>query len=694
MSLVHHDPSVARRTLLVAIGLLLGLATPLRAQLSPGPLARAHEELDTPLQCLACHGKGGGGSPRERCLLCHKEIAWLVERHLGYHAQRGREDCAKCHPDHAGREFEMVRWDEGSPERFEHRQTGWTLEGKHSEVKCRDCHQSKYMVAEPAKLTKRKHPADGWVGLDRACVSCHEDIHRGALGMDCGKCHGTKAWKPAAAFDHAKTDYPLTGKHAQVTCEKCHSAPSLQLARDASGKLVPLYKPLPHSECSACHKDPHAGRLGPACARCHVTDSWQRVGQTVFNHDLTRYPLRGRHAAQKCEQCHDPVKAWGKKPAFATCGACHRDPHSGLATIAGKAVDCEACHNVVGFSPSTFTVAQHQRSSYALEGRHREVGCEKCHLKNPPRIPSEKLGKAGVLIRPSYARCRDCHGYAHGGQLSKRPDQGACEPCHRVDGWKPSTFTAKEHARLKLALDGGHAKVECAACHGPSRKGLPPLPEAERLGSARVALLLPDVACTACHFDPHEGRFEALGARPKKTSCLACHGFDVFRPSTVDVTVHGDFGYALEGSHRATACDACHVESKRPAAKSSLLLTRGTGAPMPFTTKSQKCEACHETPHGDQFARHGEKGECESCHDVNVFRPASRFDHDRDASFPLEGAHARVACARCHPSVKGASGRTVVVYRPVAKECKACHGERDVGPLSRTGAAMASGRSR
>ncbi len=659
---------------LALASLLLSLGLPARGQVSPGPLARPHEKLDSTLQCLVCHGQGKA-SLRERCLACHEEIAWLVQRRLGLHGMEGREDCSRCHEEHAGRDAALIRWEAGGPEGFDHVQAGWPLEGRHASVRCRECHKLEFTVSKAARLSKRRDRGAGWIGLDRECVSCHLDVHRGTLGRDCRKCHDTRAWKPAVEFDHTETDYPLTGKHAQVECNKCHMAPSLALPLDAAGRPTPLYKPLPHGECSACHTDPHGSRLGPACSRCHVTESFARTDPKRFDHDLTRYPLRGRHATLECSQCHDRRTAWGKKPPFATCGSCHSDPHAGQGTIAGKAVDCAACHRVEGFRPSTYTVAEHQRSAYPLEGQHSKVQCAGCHLKNPSRVPVEKLGTARVLLRPAHARCRDCHEDAHGGQLLKRPDQGACESCHTVSGWRPSTFTAKDHAMLKLALEGRHANIKCAACHGPSRKGLPALPGPGKLGSARVALVSLDSACASCHLDPHGGRFGPGGARPKPEGCLACHDVRAFRPSTVDAEAHRAFAYPLEGAHSATPCDACHEDLKAPPSRSSLLLAAGAARPMTLATRSQRCEGCHSSPHGEQFAQRPDRGACESCHGEGAFRPADRFDHDRDARFPLEGVHARVRCDRCHATVTDPSGRAMTIYRPVARECAGCHGK-------------------
>jgi hypothetical protein len=619
----------------------------------------------------------------ERCVACHADIGWLIAHDLGFHAMTKADTCATCHPDHAGRDLEMVRWPEGSADRFDHTKTGWPLEGKHAAAKCRDCHTAKYVASPAAKLSKRKNPAEGWIGLLRECKSCHEDFHRGSLGPECQTCHDAGAWKPASKFDHAKTSYPLTGKHVPVKCEKCHMAARLDLPKDPKGRPAPLYKPLPHAECTPCHLDPHAGRLGPACAKCHVTESFLTVTPASFDHDRTRYPLRGRHIALKCAQCHDPKTAWGKKPAFPSCGSCHKDPHAGRATIEGRIVDCSPCHRVEGFRVNAYTVEQHRKSAYPLEGRHSAVACGACHLKNPPGVRAGSLGPAGVQFRPAHARCLDCHRDDHGGQLASRPGGVACEPCHNVAGWKPSLFSVAQHATLKLPLDGRHAKIDCATCHGPVRKGLPPLPPPAKLGRAGVALVVKETDCAACHYDAHAGRFGPAGARAKKDGCVTCHNIVAFRPTIVDVSMHRDFNYALAGAHRAIGCDACHVESKPAPARSSLLLAHGTAPPMNFTTKGMNCEACHETPHGDQFSPRGDAGKCASCHGDDAFRPASKFDHDVDAVFPLKGAHERVPCAKCHATAQKKDSRAIVIYRPVPHTCEDCHGKSIPGGPAR-----------
>ena len=563
------------------------LAAAAAAQISPGPLANPHRQLEGTLHCVACHGAGRKEQMSARCLECHKEISWLVERGRGFHAGVHDQRCASCHPDHAGRDFALVSWPDGDRQRLDHGRTGWPLEGRHRETKCLDCHKAAFRVSRAARLSERRGPDWGWVGLERSCVTCHDD--------------------------------------------------------------------------------PHHGRLGAACNDCHSAATWKTIDQARFNHDRTRYPLRGRHRAVACERCHDFSGAKvASSPRFAMCTDCHRDAHAGTATLAGRVVDCASCHVVDDWRPSSYTVAQHRQTRYPLEGRHQQVTCADCHVKHPPGVPAAELGAAGVWLRPVATVCRDCHADDHGGQLASRSDRGACAACHRVAGWRPSTFTVGNHSTLKLRLEGRHAEIECSACHGPDRPGLPALAGVQVLGKARVALTWKDVACAACHLDPHDGRYP---------QCAQCHGVRTFRPSTVDVAAHKRYKFPLEGAHAAVACIDCHVEMKHERNASSLVLARWSGPRLLFALPKGGCEACHETPHGRQFATRTDRGACESCHGIDSFHPATRFDHNRDATFSLKGAHEHVPCARCHTENGRDGGRRYVIYRPVSGKCEACHGE-------------------
>jgi hypothetical protein len=653
------------------------LASPIRAQISPGPLASAHASLEGPVQCVKCHGNRRDAMVGQ-CLTCHKDIDWLTEQNRGLHGSPSVKGtaCATCHPDHAGKDFAMVQWPEGSPEKFDHARAGWPLRQKHAEASCKDCHAAKYAVSPPANLSARK-TGQGYTGLGTTCTSCHEDIHRAALGPNCTKCHDAASWTATPGFDHDTTAYPLTDKHTEVKCDACHLDPRLAPKSDGKGHLVPVYKPVSSATCKDCHADPHTGALGPRCADCHSTLGFSVIDKNRFDHDRTKYPLRGRHAAVACADCHKDFSTPAlKKPAFAACASCHKDAHNGTATLAGKPVDCASCHTVAGYTPSSFTVASHATTKYPLEGKHAGTKCGGCHTRSNSATAVATYGTAKVVMRPAFGRCLDCHADDHGGQLRATADKGECATCHRVTGWTPSTFDSADHAPLRIRLDGRHQEIPCAACHAAGRKNLPPMSKTASLGKANFLFKVPEITCTACHADPHQGRFVAGGARAKAAGCTTCHSTRVFRPSTADVAVHAEFGFPLNGAHRATACSACHTELGQPpeAPRSSLVLAGTRFGGLSFEAK-RACVNCHASPHGTQFSVWDTKGSCAACHSEERFAPADKFDHNTGASFSLKGAHETVPCAQCHVRDPKSPDPTALIYRPLSGKCETCHGK-------------------
>jgi len=658
------------------------------AQVSPGPLSGAHAGLEGSTKCFQCHRPGASGLD-EQCLACHKQIAELIAGSRGLHGREAKSKCAGCHPEHAGRDFSLTNWPEEGPRDFDHRRAGWPLSGKHQSLACRDCHNKKFRHAFAADGVWRTYHSMSWVGLDTTCAGCHEDVHKGALGADCARCHSAVSWK-VETFDHARTTFPLLGKHLKTPCEKCHMDTRLPLPIDAAGKPRPLFKPLPHEQCTDCHQDPHAGRLGGSCAKCHTADDWRQVPKSAFDHDKTRYPLRGLHRTVACEKCHDPKTAWGPRPKFASCGSCHRDAHAGTATLAGKPADCEACHDTGSYRLSTYTVARHMESAYPLTGLHASVACDRCHRKDASPAGVTALGSAGVMLRVKHARCTDCHADSHRGEFVSRTDGGACEACHGTEGWRPSRFTPRDHAQTRFLLEGRHVDIPCAACHGPGRKDLPPVPVAKAEGPApavKAALRGIETECVQCHRDPHGDRYGSLrggaAAAPRESAagatrfaCTDCHDVRSFNPSAMGEAAHRRTAYPLEGAHRAVPCQACHKELEALPPASSLLLAGGPARRLEFRDARRRCVECHADTHQGQFASRPGGGACEECHLVDAFRPVSRFDHTKGARFALGGAHARVPCARCHPTVPSSSGGSFVKYRDLPQSCEGCHGAK------------------
>ncbi len=655
---------------------LVALMLPARsgAQISPGPLSRAHQSLEGTLKCTQCHGRSSDAMPR-LCLSCHREVATLQEQRRGLHSRQtlmlGKR-CASCHPEHAGRDFDLIAWPGGSRDQFDHRQAGWALEGKHAPLGCDRCHTTEYRHDPVAKLSPRKTTA-GWMGLETDCASCHaaDDPHDDALGSRCAECHDAQGWTPAREFNHDSTSYPLTGAHAKVDCAACHTTPEPGASPRADGSRLARFAPQPHQQCSACHADPHQGRLSARCSECHVTRGFDVLDRREFNHGLTRYPLLGKHRSVGCDACHGREMA-RPRPAFGSCAACHEDRHDGQATLDGKPVDCAACHTVTGFRPASFTVEQHQRTRYPLGGKHRTVACAKCHTT------SATAGSAAgtVVIRVRFDGCASCHADPHGGQVSDR----RCEQCHGDAGWDRSSFSPLDHSATPLPLEGRHAAIGCNACHGTTRAGLPALAATSSIGTAGILFHISEVRCAACHRDPHA---PTPGDTAGTGDCAACHGATSFRPATIGIEAHARFRFPLEGAHRAVPCADCHTGlggSVTDAAGPMTLIT----ATVPLArvalaaVRDSTCAGCHATPHGSQFAGRPGGDRCTACHATDRFVPASHFDHDRDAAFALKGAHATVPCARCHPSER-AGDSTRVRYAGVPTRCEACHGDARTG---------------
>jgi hypothetical protein len=644
---VPHVPFRVRTFPLLCVFLLVGAlltiaASSAHAQISPGPLSKVHQSLSGTAQCTSCH-QFGASTPTFKCLDCHKEVAQRLAAKHGYHAQiqmrnpNGKE-CVRCHLEHNGEDFNLIHW-EPSLKQFDHRLTGYNLEGKHAGVACEKCHTPSDMIPAERTLIKMKELSKSFFGLSQTCLTCHADPHKGQLSNDCQHCHTADGWKPASLFNHAKSKYPLTGAHEKVPCAKCH--PTV-----ADAKPFVKYTGLSFAKCTACHVDPHKGSFSQPCESCHNTTNWKQIkGMQGFDHSKTKYPLLGKHKTVACEDCHKHGDFKAQIP-FATCMDCHKDYHRGQFLKRTGGAECAVCHTVDGFKPSTFTVKDHEATKYPLEGLHAKVTCDKCHL---PKAEN-------TLFKIVQTQCKDCHEDIHKGQFKGAPYKDRCEECHDVKGFKPAHFGLAQHKKTRFPLTGGHAAVLCVDCHKPVPTG----------SATPVKYHFEDRACTICHQDPHKGQFrEQMAAKRADgtvAGCEACHTTVKWKElSRFD---HSKTKFPLIGAHRGVACGDCH----RPPALETTLKN------VDFRAASKQCLGCHEDPHARQFAARKDAADCSGCHDSARWKP-SRFDHDKGTRFSLQGAHRNVACEDCHKLTRVIDAKKVVFYNPTPRECKACHGE-------------------
>jgi hypothetical protein len=249
-----------------------------------------------------------------------------------------------------------------------------------------------------------------------------------------------------------------------------------------------------------------------------------------------------------------------------------------------------------------------------------------------------------------HDRCTDCHQDRHAGQLAKRPDGGRCESCHDVDGFEPARFAPEDHDRTRFPLAGAHLAVPCDDCHEEvPRERLRALGFARDGGTGSTEQLrFASTACAECHRDPHRGQTARLG------TCESCHAVEAWASVRFD---HARTGFALVASHAALACRSCHP---------------GEGGAIALAGRPTACNGCHKDPHDARFARNG-RTDCARCHQPTHWVQVTNFDHDKETSFALVGAHRAVPCSGCHRQ-PAPDGRFAMRYSGIGKTCTDCHG--------------------
>ena len=417
----------------------------------------------------------------------------------------------------------------------------------------------------------------------------------------------------AQSIDDVLSPGELVAGHAKwdSECTKCHE----RFNKSAQRRL-----------CLDCHKDIAAdlqrhdryhGRLTESqCRSCHTEHKGRKakiskVDANQFDHSKTNFPLKGAHekAGKKCASCHVAGKKYREAPK--RCNECHKkhDVHKGA--LGEK---CETCHNEKLWKETTF---DHAKTRFKLEDKHADRKCKECHqdrrYKDTPRD------------------CYSCHHKAdekdgHEGQFGKK-----CEDCHNAKAWDPSTF---DHDKTHFQLKGKHDDAQCMSCH---------------TGILFVQKL--PLKCVACHRkdDNEKGHKGSLGEK-----CESCHEETGWK--TTRFNHDTDTKYPLTGKHVKTKCEGCH--------KGGVAASAG----KPAEQLSTECIACHRK-NDDDKGHKGKFGEkCDTCHWTDEWKK-TKFDHDRDAKYPLLGKHAETKCATCH---------TGALYKDkTPKECYGCHKKHD-----------------
>ncbi len=519
--------------------------------------------------------------------------------------------------------------------------TGYRLLYKHK-IKCDQCHK------------KEKTYLD----LLPECLGCHTDVHQKALPEDCIKCHSFKGWKDLE-IDHEKdAAYKLTGKHVDVKCELCHPRYTVEGRSGDTGRVYQMlkFKPLEYSKCNDCHEDVHKGELkAKQCKSCHVTKSWKEPALDHNDPLVTDYKLSGKHENASCRLCHPEEKKMylkqGKqvevlalklKPLKSDrCIDCHYDVHKGQF----KKQECEACHSVKdGWAKYTFRHESKKYRGYKLEGKHKEVVCEKCHERKEIRFSEFKKKKKSLVgtFNPTDSKvCSDCHYDIHEGQFEKRN----CDTCHSLkSGWKDFTFRHESPKYSGYKLEGKHKEVECQKCHERSEVIYDEFNKKKRVSAGKY-IPVKSEQCSDCHYDVHKGQFV-----DKK--CEVCHSPEnAWKDNSFKHESEQYKGYKLQGKHKDVVCEKCHERSNLTYLEFSIEKTAVIGTYKPL--KSETCESCHKDEHKGKYKdSKGLQGVmCDNCHSAEKEWKESIYKHNSEGKYKRYNPNGQIKesqCEACH----------------------------------------------
>lgn len=364
-----------------------------------------------------------------------------------------------------------------------------------------------------------------------------------------------------APFDHLRTGFALTDRHAQARCESCHQNGIFQgTPRDcaschrqgmrlARGNVVMPARHVPTPQaCDSCHSTrtfigarfSHSGTTPGSCMTCHngslapgkpaahiptvaACDGCHRSSSTWL-------AVSGGHSAANavgtgtCDTCHNGIGARGKHPAhipvpagIAKCDSCHRSQASFTVAVrmdhmAVVTATCASCHNgtsAIGKPPTHVATT---------------ATCDTCHRSTT--VWSSVTGAHTAANAVGTGTCDTCHNgvAAKGKHAAHTPiPTGAarCDSCHRSQ----TSFTASVTMNHTVV-----ATAECRGCHngqylnegtlGALAKPANHIPEAQLLGGALLD-------CKSCH----AGTTSWLPARTNHNGsqgngagwCKSCH---------------------------------------------------------------------------------------------------------------------------------------------------------------------------
>lgn len=333
-----------------------------------------------------------------------------------------------------------------------------------------------------------------------------------------------------------------------------------------------------------------------------------------FDHDLTRFPLTGKHENVRCESCHLDGQFAGTPTR---CDSCHASAGARAETLPSVAhipiqTGCNDCHTTRFWEPAR------------MDHSFVSDNCQSCHFG------STATAKPPDHIQSSN-RCADCHGTrrwegarfdhdsvtsncfsCHNGSTAtgKDPDHivtgNDCELCHSTRAWRPANFDHSSittncfschNGQITTGKDSGHVQSsnDCEVCHSTN---------AWRPAGFDHSGVAPG-SCNSCHNGiTAEGTPSGHFSSP--LSCDRCHGTQNWLPADFD---HA--GVSYPGDHRVNLdCVDCHGGNNQ-------IVTWRAPAYQP------DCAGCHandyeqdEDDHNDRSVSENRNCGAAGCHSV------------------------------------------------------------------------------
>jgi hypothetical protein len=376
------------------------------------PLTGGHS-----IDCIKCHTTGVFGKIPAECVSCH-QANYNSTTDPNHTALNFSTDCSQCHSLNPG--WKPASYKEHDAQFFP------IYSGSHNGkwTSCTDCHPN---PANYAEFT---------------CIDCHThnktdtDNHHGEVSgysynsQACYECHPSGG---GGGFNHATSNFPLTGAHQSIECTACHST------QFAGTPTI----------CYACHETNYNQSTNPnhltagiatTCETCHSTaPGWKPA---LFPQHSTIYPLTGAHAAiPNCEDCHTGGN-YVTTPNL--CYGCHAtiynqsmNPNHAAAQFPNT---CEICHNTTAWTPSTFN---HDGLYFPIySGTHAGTWtlCSQCHT-NPSNF--------AVFTCTTSCHPQGQMDPAHSGVSGYTYNIEACFTCHPTGGGGGKLMRQKSIPKLK-----------------------------------------------------------------------------------------------------------------------------------------------------------------------------------------------------------------------------------------------------